>query len=154
MAQNASVFFDVLSVGQQQSHFTCENNLSLWQPGFELDLLHAPRILCHRVNPAWKLLTLEDLTFFLEQINEKNIGISIQKRFSRDCSKLNNLALWKNTDFKGKFSKCCMDQQYVQQLSIQTTIKNYITPVVVLDRPKSKFCSLESQVSRLNSALS
>ena len=34
------------------------------------------------------------------------------------------------------------------------TIKNYMTPVGVSDRSKSKFCSLESQGSRLNSALS
>ena len=31
---------------------------------------------------------------------------------------------------------------------------NYMTPVGVSDQLKSKFCSLESQVSRLNSALS
>ena len=34
------------------------------------------------------------------------------------------------------------------------TVKNYMTPVGVSDRSKSKFCSLESEGSPLNSALS
>ena len=65
---------------------TCDIKLGLWKPGLEPDLLHARRILCYRVNPALEMVNLRRFSHFIEKVNEKNTGTSIQKRFSRDCS--------------------------------------------------------------------
>ena len=103
----------------------------------------------------WKWSNFRRFSHFIEKVNEKKTGSSIQKRFSRDCILLNNLSLWKNTDFKGKFSKILHGSMVRSAIKHSKNYKkNYMTPVGVSDRPKSKFWSLESYVSHLNSALS
>ena len=103
----------------------------------------------------WKWFNFRRFSHFIEKVNKKRLVVLSKKDLAEIAFYWTIYHYGRILISRESFQKYCMDQWYVQQLSIQKTIKkNYITPVGVSDRPKSKFWSLESYVSHFNSALS